>query len=31
MDDEEQGQAIWLCRGLARPWSEIWPDFQHYD
>ena len=31
VDNEEQGQSIWLCRGLARPWSEVWPDFQHYD
>ena len=31
VDNEENGQSIWLCRGRARPWSEIWPDFQHYD
>jgi len=31
VDNEEQGQSIWLCRGRTRPWSEIWPDFQHYD
>lgn len=31
VDNEEQGQSIWLCRGLARPWSEVWPDLQHYD
>ena len=31
VDNEEHGQSIWLCRGLARPWSEVWPDFQHYD
>ena len=31
VDNEEQGQSIWLCRGPARPWSVMWPDFQHYD
>jgi 4-amino-4-deoxy-L-arabinose transferase-like glycosyltransferase len=31
VDNEERGQSIWLCRGLTRPWSEIWGEFQHYD
>jgi 4-amino-4-deoxy-L-arabinose transferase-like glycosyltransferase len=31
VDNEEDGQSIWLCRGPARPWSVMWSDFQHYD
>ncbi len=31
VDNEEQGQSIWLCRQPLRPWAEMWPDFQHYD
>ena len=31
VDNEEQGQSIWLCRRPLRPWAEMWPDFQHYD
>ena len=31
VDNEEQGQSIWLCRGPVRPWGEMWPEFQHYD
>jgi hypothetical protein len=31
VDNEEDGLPIWIARGLKRPWSEIWPDFQHYD
>ena len=31
VDNEEQGQSIWLCRQPLRPWSEMWPQFQHYD
>jgi 4-amino-4-deoxy-L-arabinose transferase-like glycosyltransferase len=31
VDNEEQGRPITVCRGLKRPWHEIWPEFQHYD
>ena len=31
VDNEEQGQSIWLCRRPLRPWAEMWPQFQHYD
>ena len=31
VDNEEDGQPIWIARGLKRPWSAMWPDFQHYD
>ncbi len=31
VDNEEQGQSIWLCRHPLRPWAQLWPAFQHYD
>ena len=31
VDNEEQGQSVWLCRQPLRPWPELWPQFQHYD
>ena len=31
VDNEEQGQSIWLCRQPLRPWAQLWPEFQHYD
>ncbi len=31
VDNEEQGQSIWLCRQPLRPWAQLWPAFQHYD
>ena len=31
VDNEEQGQSIWVCRQPLRPWAEMWPEFQHYD
>lgn len=31
VENEEYGQSVWLCRGLARPWPEVWPELQHYD
>ena len=31
VDNEEQGQSVWLCRQPLRPWAEMWPQFQHYD
>ncbi|RRS00819.1 glycosyltransferase family 39 protein [Glycomyces terrestris] len=30
VDNEEQGATIGVCRGPDRPWSELWPEFQHY-
>jgi hypothetical protein len=27
----EQDLTIWVCRGLRRPLSEIWPRVKHYD
>ena len=31
VDNDEQGVPIWLCRDLARPWSESWPSLRHLD
>ncbi|NUT36351.1 MAG: hypothetical protein HOV79_25120 [Hamadaea sp.] len=29
LDNEEQGANVWICRGLRRPWAELWPDLRH--
>jgi len=29
--NEEQEHSIRLCRDPRRPWSQLWPIFQHYD
>lgn len=31
IDNEEQGRAVWVCRGPKGTWALLWPDFQHYD
>lgn len=31
IDNEAQGQPVWVCRGLQGTWRERWPDFLHYD
>jgi hypothetical protein len=28
--NEEQGQAIWVCRNQRAHWTTIWPDMKHY-
>ena len=30
IDNEAQGQPIWICRGLQGNWAERWPRFRHY-
>ncbi|MEU0571844.1 hypothetical protein ABZ297_41490, partial [Nonomuraea sp. NPDC005983] len=30
VENEEQGMPVFLCRGLKRPWSEVWPLWRHY-
>ena len=30
VDDDEEGQPIWLCTAMRRRWPEIWPAFKHY-
>ncbi|WP_106401690.1 ArnT family glycosyltransferase [Actinocorallia populi] len=29
LDNEEQGQTIWICRGPRSPWPELWPRLAH--
>lgn len=29
LDNEEQGAAIWICRGPRAPWPELWPRLAH--
>ena len=29
IDNQEQGQAISVCRGLRMPWTAIWPRLRH--
>ncbi|MFI7342780.1 glycosyltransferase family 39 protein [Streptomyces sp. NPDC050085] len=29
VDNEEQGAAVVLCDGPARPWSQLWPSLRH--
>ncbi|MEV6304128.1 glycosyltransferase family 39 protein [Actinoplanes sp. NPDC051861] len=31
IENEEQGVLISVCRGPVKPWTELWPAFQHYD
>ncbi|KAA0921396.1 glycosyltransferase family 39 protein [Streptomyces apricus] len=30
VENEEQGAAVVLCAGTARPWSRLWPSLRHY-
>jgi hypothetical protein len=30
VDNEEQGQPIWLCRGLRGSWESTWLSWRHY-
>lgn len=31
VDNEVQGQPIWVCRGLLETWEQVWLDFRHYN
>ena len=31
VDNDEAGLPIWVGRGLAQPWEQMWREFQHYD
>ena len=30
VDNEEQGQPVWVCRGLKGTWASTWPAWRHY-
>ena len=29
--NEELGRAIFVCRGLTKPWAELWPKLKHFE
>jgi hypothetical protein len=31
VDNEEEGVPVRICRAPRLPWSQLWPDFQHFD
>jgi hypothetical protein len=31
IDNEAQGQPLWVCHGLNGTWEEVWPEFRHYN
>jgi len=31
IDNEAQGQPVWVCRGLKGTWEQLWPEFRHYN
>jgi 4-amino-4-deoxy-L-arabinose transferase-like glycosyltransferase len=31
LNNNEQGEPLWLCSGERRPWSQLWPSLRHYD
>jgi hypothetical protein len=30
VNNDEAGAPVWICKGLRKPWSQIWPDTRHY-
>ena len=30
VDNDENGQVVWICTGQRAPWSAIWPRFRDY-
>jgi hypothetical protein len=31
VDDDEEGNPVWVCTGQRRPWPAVWAAFRHYD
>jgi hypothetical protein len=31
LDNEEDGQGVWVCDGPIGSWSSAWPELSHYD
>lgn len=31
LNNNEQGNPVWLCAGERRPWSQLWVSLRHYD
>ena len=30
VENDEQGQPIWICRGLRAPWPALWPQLKNF-
>lgn len=30
LDNDEQGTAVWVCRGRLAPWSVLWPELRRF-
>jgi hypothetical protein len=30
VQDDEEGQPVWICRDARQAWAEIWPSLRHY-
>ena len=30
VENDENGQPMWLCTGQRAPWPALWPEFRHY-
>ncbi len=28
LDNDEQGQAVWVCHGPRQTWRELWPEMR---
>ena len=31
LNNQEQGDPVWVCSGVREPWSRLWPSLRHYD
>jgi hypothetical protein len=29
VDNDEEGNVVYVCRGQRRPWASLWPDLKH--
>lgn len=31
VENDEEGQPVWICRDPRAPWPAMWPEIRHYD
>ncbi|HEY2803147.1 MAG TPA: hypothetical protein VGJ67_04440, partial [Actinomycetota bacterium] len=31
VENDEQGNAVWVCSGRRASWATLWPRVRHYD
>ena len=31
VDNDEEGEGIWVVRGPRQPWARLWPRMKHYE